>query len=85
MDDHTSKEKYLLKIDELSRTVERLVTHNIELKTLILRSGNDALKSNLDKLMRKSSGAGTEREVAYRSRWATVNQSIVDEIIASPE
>ena len=64
MNDYTSKEEYLLKIDELSRTIERLVAHNIELKTLILRSGDGSLKNNLEKLMRKHSGAGAEQDVA---------------------
>jgi hypothetical protein len=64
MDDHTSKEEYLLKIDELSRAVERLVVHNIELKTLILRSGDGCLKNKLEKLMRKNREAETEQDVA---------------------
>ncbi len=59
-----TEREYLLKISELSDTVEKLVEHNIELKSLILRSGDREIKGKLEKLMRKHGGSNLEQDVA---------------------
>lgn len=64
MRDQTQEHEYLLEIRELTRTVEKLAAHNVELKTLILRSGDGDMKNKLEKLMKKYSGARLDQGVA---------------------
>lgn len=64
MNKQATEQEYLLKINELTRTVDSLAAHNVELKTLILRCGDQQMKSKLEKLMKKYSGERLHQDVA---------------------
>jgi len=64
MEDKISESEYRARLEELSRTVDQLAAHNLELKTLILRSGDSELKNKLEKLMKKYSGKKVVQNVA---------------------
>ena len=64
MDKKTNESNHDPKQVELARTVERLANHNYELKSLILRHGDNQIKVKLEKLMKKYSGVPYEDHAA---------------------